>query len=57
MLVLSRKPGEAIKIGDDVEIHVLSVRGKVVRIGIEAPDDVPIKRDDMKQDEPDKAER
>ena len=44
MLVLSRKPGEAIRIGDDIEISVIEVRGDKVRIGINAPRNVPVFR-------------
>jgi len=44
MLVLSRKPGEAIRIGDDIEISVIEVRGDTVRIGINAPRNVPVFR-------------
>jgi len=44
MLVLSRKPGEAIRIGDDIEISVIEVRGDTVRIGIDAPRNVPVFR-------------
>lgn len=44
MLVLSRKPGEAIRIGDDIEISVIEVRGDTVRIGISAPRNVPVFR-------------
>jgi len=44
MLVLSRKPGEAIRIGDDIEISVVEVRGDTVRIGINAPRNVPVFR-------------
>jgi len=44
MLVLSRKHGEEILIGDDVVITVVEVRGKFVRIGIEAPKQVPVRR-------------
>ena len=44
MLVLSRKPGEAIRIGDDIEVSVIEVRGDTVRIGIEAPRSVPVFR-------------
>ncbi|MFP5332637.1 MAG: carbon storage regulator CsrA [Acidimicrobiia bacterium] len=44
MLVLTRKAGESIVIGDDVVLTVLEVRGGQVRIGIEAPRDVTIHR-------------
>ena len=47
MLVLSRKPGEAIRIGDDIEISVIEVRGDTVRIGINAPRNVPIFRQEL----------
>jgi carbon storage regulator len=44
MLVLSRKEGEAIVVGDEIEITVSSVRGGKVRLAISAPDDVVIMR-------------
>jgi len=44
MLVLSRKRDESIKIGDDVEITVVDVRGNVVRLGITAPKSIPVRR-------------
>jgi carbon storage regulator len=44
MLVLTRKPGERILIGDDVEVTLLSVRGDQARIGITAPPSVSICR-------------
>lgn len=47
MLVLSRKPGEAIRIGDDIEISVVEVRGDTVRIGIDAPRSVPVFRREL----------
>ena len=37
MLVLARKAGEGIQIGDDITVYVVEVRGKQVRLGIEAP--------------------
>lgn len=46
MLILRRRPGEAIRIGNDVVIVVLSVHGQRVRLGIEAPRHVPIDRDE-----------
>ncbi|MDH6237252.1 carbon storage regulator CsrA [Cryobacterium sp. CG_9.6] len=47
MLVLTRKPGEKILIGDDIVITVLDARGDSVRIGIDAPKGVKIQRDEV----------
>lgn len=47
MLVLSRRPNQAIHIGDNVVLTVLSVRGDQVRIGIQAPDSVTVLRDEL----------
>ena len=44
MLVLSRKKGESIVIGGGITVTVINTKGNVVRIGIEAPMDVPILR-------------
>lgn len=47
MLVLTRKVNEAIQIGDDIEIKVLSVSGDQIKIGIEAPKHVEINRKEI----------
>ena len=47
MLVLTRREDESIMIGDDVEITIVDVRGDKVRLGIEAPRDVPIYRQEL----------
>ena len=47
MLALSRKPGESIVIGNDIEITVLEVKGDQVKIGIDAPKSVPIYRKEI----------
>lgn len=47
MLVLTRKPGQSIMIGDGVEVQVLSVGGEKVRLGITAPRDVSIFRNEV----------
>ena len=47
MLILTRRVGEALMIGDDVTITVLSVRGNQVRIGIDAPKDVSVHREEI----------
>jgi carbon storage regulator len=44
MLVVTRRPGEAVIIGDGIRVVLLSVDGDRVRLGIEAPKDVPIRR-------------
>lgn len=47
MLVLTRRSNESIMIGDDVELSVLAVRGEKVRIGIQAPREVPVFRKEV----------
>lgn len=47
MLVLSRKPGERIAIGENVHIVITRIEGGRVTIGIEAPSEVSIRRDNM----------
>jgi len=47
MLILNRRQGERIRIGDDVEISVLLVNGNQVRIGINAPRDVQVHRQEI----------
>ncbi|KPK90021.1 MAG: hypothetical protein AMJ94_10590 [Deltaproteobacteria bacterium SM23_61] len=47
MLILTRKIGECITIGDDIKVHVVDIRGKQVRLGIEAPAHAPIYRQEV----------
>ena len=47
MLVISRKKGERIRIGDDIEIVVKQIDGKAVRIGVEAPQNVTVHRQEV----------
>jgi carbon storage regulator len=47
MLVLSRKIHQEIVIGDGIVITIVAVRGKQVRLGIKAPPEVPIRRDEL----------
>lgn len=47
MLVLSRRPGESLRIGHDVVVTVIEVRGDQVRIGIDAPREVPVNREEI----------
>lgn len=52
MLVLTRKLQEQIRIGDEVTVTVLRVKGNKVRIGIEAPDHVRVVRGELPNDQP-----
>ena len=47
MLVLTRRAGESVIIGDDVVVTVLEARGDVIRIGIQAPRDVQVHREEV----------
>jgi carbon storage regulator len=47
MLVLMRRPQETLTIGKDVTVTVLGVRGNQVRIGVQAPKDVPVHREEI----------
>jgi len=47
MLILTRRIGETVMIGDDVTITVLGVKGNQVRLGISAPKNVPVHREEI----------
>jgi carbon storage regulator len=47
MLVLTRKTGEAIQVGDDTEITILSVKGDQIKLGINAPKNIEIHRKEI----------
>ena len=47
MLVLTRKSNQSIMIGDDIEVSVLSIMGEKVRIGIQAPREIPVFRKEV----------
>lgn len=49
MLILTRRVGETLIIGDDVRITVLGVRGQQVRVGIDAPKSVTVHREEIYQ--------
>ncbi|MBT5032226.1 MAG: carbon storage regulator CsrA [Proteobacteria bacterium] len=47
MLILTRRVNETLNIGDDIQVTVLGVKGNQVRIGIDAPRDVPVHREEI----------
>jgi carbon storage regulator len=47
MLIITRRPGEKIMVGDDVVIEVIEVSGSSVRIGIAAPKSIPVYREEI----------
>lgn len=47
MLILTRRVGETIIIDDDIEVTVLSVKGNQVRLGIKAPEDIAVHREEI----------
>ncbi|WP_448678936.1 carbon storage regulator CsrA [Pseudomonas nicosulfuronedens] len=49
MLILTRRVGEKLKIGDDIEVVVLGVKGNQVRIGVTAPRDTEVHREEIYQ--------
>jgi carbon storage regulator len=49
LLVLTRKLGEKIQIGDDISIVIMEVKGKQVKLGIEAPSNIKVHREEIYQ--------
>lgn len=47
MLILTRKSGEAIRIGDHITLKVIEIRGNQVRLGVEAPRDLSVHREEI----------
>lgn len=47
MLILTRRTGETLMIGDDVTVTVLSVKGNQVHLGIKAPREIPVHREEI----------
>lgn len=47
MLILSRRPGESLYVGDNIKVTVLSVQGKQIKIGLEVPRDMTVYREEV----------
>ena len=47
MLILTRRVGESLKVGDDITVTVLGIKGNQVRIGVNAPRDVAVHREEI----------
>lgn len=47
MLILTRKVGECIVIGENIKVYIIEIRGQQVRIGVEAPIETPIFREEI----------
>lgn len=47
MLILSRRAQESFKIGDDITVTILEIKGHQVRVGIDAPKQVPVHREEI----------
>ena len=47
MLIITRRPGERIMLGDDTSIHIMEIVGNSVRVGVDAPKSVPVYREEI----------
>jgi len=47
VLILTRRTGETLNIGDSIQVTILGIKGNQVRIGIDAPKDVPVHREEI----------
>lgn len=47
MLILSRRPGESVHVGDDIKITVLSIRGQQIKLGLDVPEFTPVFREEI----------
>ncbi len=49
MLILTRKLGETIRIGNEIEVTILDIKGRQIRVGINAPSDITVHREEVYQ--------
>lgn len=47
MLIVTRRPGEKVMVGEDIVVHVIEIVGNSVRVGIEAPRSIPVYREEV----------
>ncbi len=47
MLILTRRPGESLYVGEDIKIKVLSVQGKQIKLGLDVPEDTTVYREEI----------
>jgi carbon storage regulator len=47
MLIITRRPGERLVLGDDIRIEVIEVAGNTVRLGVAAPREIPVYREEL----------
>lgn len=47
MLILTRRPGEALHLGDDIKITILGIQGKQIKLGLDVPRDLTVYRDEV----------
>ena len=47
MLILSRRPGESVHVGDDIKITILSIKGQQIKLGLEVPEHMPVYREEI----------
>jgi carbon storage regulator len=47
MLILTRRPREVLRVGDNIKVHVLEVKGGQIRLGVEAPREIPVYREEI----------
>jgi carbon storage regulator len=47
MLIITRRPGEKVMVGEDIVVHIMEIVGNSVRVGIEAPRSVPVYREEI----------